>query len=333
MSRKALAKAIINDICRMALEMGRVPDKNEYLLGNSAFSEDTVSLAFGSYETGVRAAGLKPNQSTKPEKEEKREPKILLFDLETSGILARVFGIHEQRIGINQIVQDWTILSFAAKFLNDPKIIYVDTSKQENIGDDRQLLSVLRELLVDADVVVTQNGRSFDEKVANARLVQMGFPAIPKLKHLDTLQLSRGRFKFTSHKLEYMAKILDVPCKKLMNRKFIGMELWNECMAKNPEAWAEMKEYNCADVMALEGVYLRLRPWATGVDLNPYYSDNTYRCQCGSTSFLRRGFSITNTGKFQRFQCKECDAWHSARGADNNYMSGKKKASLKTPKA
>lgn len=334
MSRKTLASQIIGDVIRVAKELGHVPSKHEYLAGIGAFPEDTIDLAFGSWETGLRAAGLKP-RGGKFEKIENRKPKILLFDLETSGILVRVFGLFgNDRIGVNQIVQGTSMLSFAAKYLGEDKIYYYDTSKQKDIYDDLRILKSLHKLLLEADVVISQNGKGFDEKVAAGRFILKGLPPIPKLVHMDTLIMSK-RFKFDSHKLEYMAKILDVPHKKLMNRKFIGMEMWNECHNRNPEAWAEMREYNIADVLALEGVYSKLMPWGVGaVDLNVYHGDNVYRCQCGGSDFEKRGFARTKTGKFQKFKCKNplCGAWHQAKGVENNFMSGAKKASLKTPK-
>lgn len=334
MSRKTLAREVIVDIVRVAGELGRVPTQEEYLLNGGVFSEDTLELAFSKWDMGIRAAGLTPSRVEKQEPEEKREPRILLFDLETSGILVRIFRLGEQVVGLPQIVEDSYLLGFAAKFLGDPKVFYMDQSKAEVLSDTKAMLRVLRNLLLEADVVITQNGKNFDEKVANAVFILNGLDPVPKYAHMDTLQMSRGRFKFTSHKLEYMAKALDVPCKKLMNRKFIGMELWNQCHARNPEAWAEMKEYCVGDVLALDGVFEKLRPWGVGgVNLNAFYSDNVFRCQCSSSEFHRRGYAYTSAGKFQRFQCKSCAAWHTAKGAENNLMSGAKKSSMKTPKA
>lgn len=333
MSRKTLASQIIADVVRVARQMGHTPSKHEYLAGVGSFSEDTIDLAFGSWETGLRAAGLTPQGNAKPVEIENREPKILLFDLETAPLRVFTFGLWDQNIGLNQIDQDWFLLSFAAKWLGNPAIYYADQSKAEDITDDTRLLKMLWHLLDEADVVVTQNGRSFDEKVANARFILKGFPPPSPFRHIDTKVLAKKRFRFTSNKLEYLSNALGVDCKKSQHKQFPGFELWSQCLKKNPEAWAEMRAYNSADVLALEGVYLKLRPWGVGVDLNPFYGDIIYRCHCGSTDFKKNGFEYTKAGKFRRFVCKHCGAWHSAKGKDNNFMSGPKAASLKTPKA
>lgn len=332
MSRKTLASQVIADVVRVARQIGHTPSKNEYLAGVGAFSEDTIDLAFGSWETGLRAAGLVPRGDSAPIEIDDREPKILLFDLETAPMRVFTFGLFDQNIGLNQIDQDWFLLSFAAKWLGKPAIYYADQSKADEITDDSRLLKMLWHLLDEADVVITQNGRSFDEKVANARFVLKGMPPPSPFKHIDTKVLAKKRFRFTSNKLEYLSNALGVECKKSSHKKFPGFELWRECLRKNQEAWQEMASYNKADVLALEGVYEKLKAWGVGVDLNAFYGDIVYRCQCGGSDFKKNGWDFTKSGKFRRFVCKSCGAWHSAKGKENNFMSGAKKASLKTPK-
>lgn len=319
------------DIVRVSRELGYVPNEEQYLAANSSFSKDTVDLAFSSFNMGLRAAGLKPSGDP-PEKVEKREPRILLFDLETAPLRVFTFGLFDQNIGLSQIDRDWFLLAFSAKWLGEPAIIYSDQSKEKDITDDTRLLGLLWNLLNEADVVVTQNGRSFDEKVANARFIIKGFPPLARFKHIDTKVLAKRRFRFTSNKLEYLAEALNVPVKKLKHKQFPGFDLWAEVMRGNQEAWKEMKAYCVADTLSLEGVYERLAPWGVGVNLNAYHSDNTYRCQCGSIDFEKKDFERTATGKYMRLICKKCKAWHFQSGADNNYLSGAKKASMKTPK-
>jgi DNA polymerase III epsilon subunit-like protein len=329
-SKKALAQKVMGDIARLARELGYVPNEEQYLTGGGAFSKDTIELAFSSYNMGLRAAGFKPGNA--PEKVEKREPKILLFDLETAPLRVFTFGLFDQNIGLNQIDQDWFLLAFSAKWLGNPAIYYADQSKEPDLKNDKRLLGMLWHLLNEADVVITQNGRSFDEKVANARFIIAGLPPIKKFKHIDTKILAKRRFRFTSNKLEYLAKALDVPVKKLAHKKFPGFELWAEVMKGNQEAWAEMKSYCMADTLSLEGVYERLAPWGIGVNLNAYHSENEYRCQCGSIEFEKKDFERTPTGKHLRLICKKCNAWHYQSGAENNHLGGAKKSSMKTPK-
>jgi hypothetical protein len=132
------------------------------------------------------------------------------------------------------------------------EVFYWDQSKEPNMRDDKKLLKRLWKLLDEADIVITQNGKSFDEKKANARFIINGLPPPKPFKHIDTKQLAKKRFCFTSNKLEYLAEALGVPFKKLKLKEFPGMELWTECLKRNKRAWAEMKLYNIADVLPLK---------------------------------------------------------------------------------
>jgi len=42
-----------------------------------------------------------------------KKPKILLFDIETAPILAYTWDIWDQNIALNQIKQDWFVLSWS----------------------------------------------------------------------------------------------------------------------------------------------------------------------------------------------------------------------------
>lgn len=331
MSRKTLARDVINDIARLARELGRVPTKEDYLIGGGVFSEDTINLAFSSWQMGVRAAGLVPSKLEKPEAEEKREPKILLFDIETSPYEVYAWGLYDQNIGLPQIKKERHLLSFAAKWYGKPFVLYKDQRDKEDISDDKSLCEILAALFNEADVIVTQNGKKFDERFVKGRMLLHGVPPYNPIKHIDILQLAR-KFDLTSRKLEYMSGKFSEN-KKSKHEEFPGMELWIECLKGNVKAWDVMRDYNRMDVISMEPVFEALRPWGVGVDLNAFHSDNVYRCQCGSTKLQKRGFTYTSAGKFQKFQCTDCGAWHSAKGAENNHMGGVKKSSMKTPKA
>lgn len=238
----------------------------------------------------------------------KKRPRVLFFDIETSPITAYVWGLHDQNIGLNQIKKDWSVLSWAAKWLGEEKIYYADNRKAKDVGNDRALLKKIWSLLDEADIVVTQNGKRFDVKKLNARFVVLGMKPPSTFRHIDTLQLAKKYFAFTSNKLEYMAKALDTAVKKMSRRKFDGFTLWDECLKGNREAWVEMETYNKRDVLALEGIYRKLVPWDNSINFNVYNPNGVTECKCGSTRFHKRGFYFTNSGKYQVYRCYECGA-------------------------
>lgn len=246
-----------------------------------------------------------------------KKPKVLLIDIETSPIIAHVWGLWDQTISLSQIKTDWHILSVAAKWLDEPadKVIYFDQQGKKNIENDSKLLKKVWRLLNEADIVITQNGKSFDEKKLNARFILNGLKPPSPYKSVDTLRIAKKKFGFTSNKLEYMTNKLCTKYKKLKHAKFSGFELWKECMAGNPEAWQEMRTYNIHDVLSLEELYKKLQPWDNSVSFSLYSDSDDVKCNCGSEEFHKRGFTYTKTFKYQRYQCTSCGAWF--RGREN----------------
>lgn len=234
-------------------------------------------------------------------------PKTLLFDIETSPILAYVWRLWDQNVALNQIHTDWHVLSWSAKWLGDPahKTMYMDQRNAKNIENDKAILKSLWKLLDEADIVITQNGRSFDQKKLNARFVIHGFQPPSSFKHIDTKVLAQKHFGFTSNKLEYMTDKLCKKYKKLKHTKFAGFEMWRQCLAGNLAAWKEMEKYNKYDVLSLEELYTKLVPW-DNVNFSVYSPGKKPVCSCGSKEFKKQGWYYTGTGKYQRYRCKKC---------------------------
>lgn len=242
-------------------------------------------------------------------------PRVLLLDIETFPILASVWDIWDQNVGLDMIEHDWHLASYAAKWLGGKHCEYEDQSHRRDMEDDRPLLKRLHKLLDHADIVVAQNGRRFDIPKINARLITQGFLPPSPYKIVDTLDIAKRQFKFTSNKLAFLSEALGLKQKKLAHKKFPGYLLWKECKRKNLEAWQEMRAYNIADVESLEELYLKLRPWDTShPNLSTYVDDEESACpKCLSKALRCNGYKVTVVGKYRRFQCGDCGAY--ARGS------------------
>lgn len=235
-------------------------------------------------------------------------PKILVFDIETSPIEAYVWSLWDQNVGLNQIKQDWTILSWAAKWYGEPasKVVYMDNSKAKNVRDDKELVMGLASLLERADIVITQNGDKFDIKKFNARAAIHGLPPIRHYKSTDTLKESRKVFSFTSHKLEYMTEKLNKKYKKLKHEEYPGFDLWKAVLNGDKRAWSVMKKYCIHDVLATEELYKTIQGWIKTQNLACYFDDAKIRCHCGSTNIYKKGFVFIRDGKYQGYKCLDC---------------------------
>jgi hypothetical protein len=266
------------------------------------------------------------------------KPKILIFDIETAPILAHVWGLWENNVGLNQVISDWHVLSWSAKWYQDEegnvygphsRIMYSDQRKAKNVEDDSKLLKGIWSLLDEADVVITQNGRSFDQRKLQARFIISGMKPNSSYRHIDTKLIAQKHFAFPSHKLEYMADKLCTKYKKLKTKEFIGHDLWKACLKGDLRAWKEMEKYNKHDVLALEELYTKLRPWDTSVNFNVYNDEELLNsCACG-TGYppVRNGYAYTNLAKYQRYKCPKCGA--ETRGRQN-LLSTAKRSSLRS---
>ena len=67
--------------------------------------------------------------------------------------------------------------------------------------------------------------------------------------------------------------------------------------------------HNCQDVKLLEQVYLELRAWDNRHPNLGMYYDEIVCPKCGSDNIQMRGFAITSSKKYHRFQCQECGGW------------------------
>lgn len=256
-------------------------------------------------------------------------PKVLFVDIETAPILAHVWRIWDENIGLNQIKADWSIIAWSAKWRGSSKLMYRDLRDAKNIEDDSKLLREIWALIDEADIIVTQNGKRFDQPKLNARFIMNGLKPPRYPKHLDTREIAKRKFGFTSNKLEYMTEKLNKKYKKIVHRgDYSGFELWKACLSGDKKAWSVMEKYNKHDVLALEELFEKLLPWDSSINFDVYCDDETWHCSCGSTEFRKRGFFYTAAGKYQRYKCETCGV--ETRSAANLF-SKEKKASLRRP--
>jgi hypothetical protein len=258
----------------------------------------------------------------------KSGPKVLVYDIETAPLMAYCWSIWDQNIGLNQIVSDTYILSWSAKWLGAPdsEVMYMDNRNAKTLSElenDYELVKGIWDLLNQADVVITQNGKHFDQRRLNARFLHHNLGPASASKHIDTKQIASKHFGFTSNKLAYMTDKFCTKHKKQEHKKFPGFDLWRECLNLNPEAFAEMEDYNKHDVLALEELYYRLAPWDNTVNFNLYTDTTDTVCSaCGGTDLFKNGYAYTSNSKFQKYRCKSCGK--ETRGKVNMFTADKR---------
>lgn len=214
---------------------------------------------------------------------------------------AYVWGKYEQDV-IAYIEQGY-MLSWSAKWLGGKQITRgLDDYKgyKPDNHDDKSLVKELYDLIEQADIVIAHNGDRFDVKKMNVRFITHDLPPPDPYKTIDTLKVARKYFAFNSNKLDDLGEFLKVGRKV----KHHGFDLWLGCEKGDPTSWQLMKKYNKQDVILLEQIYLKLRPWITN---HPHFIDEIVDCpNCNSNHLLKRGFGLNRLGKYQRYQCLSC---------------------------
>ena len=244
--------------------------------------------------------------------------KVLILDIETAPNIAYVWRFFKENVGAKQVIENSYMLSFAAKWLGEDKIYYEDLSNQH----EKDMLIVLHALLDSADIVVAHNGDGFDIPHIQGRFVLHGLQPPSPYKQVDTVKVAKKEFNFPSNSLEYLSNVLDLPIKKGGHKKYPGFELWLGVLRNDPEAWAEIKEYNILDIKTLELLYLKFLPYMRFHPNVGVFEDNgeDHICpKCGSKHVQRRGFAHTNVGRYQRFQCSSCGGWSRSRLRERNH--------------
>lgn len=232
--------------------------------------------------------------------------KILLLDTETSPLVVTTWGLFDKTvIDYRNIVEEWTFISGAWKWFGE-KTVHAIAVDPRIPKDDKAVVEALVEVISSADVVVAHYGDAFDLPKIKARAIYHGLPPIPPRPTVDTKKVAAKIFGFTANRLDYLGGFLGV------GRKMSTPPgLWTKVLEGDEDALATMVKYNKQDVVLLEEVYKKLRPYMTTHPNAGIYEAVDSCPVCGSKVFKKQGFKYNRTTKRQQYQCQKegCRAW------------------------
>jgi hypothetical protein len=232
--------------------------------------------------------------------------KILILDIETRPALAYIWRLFDENIGLEQLLEPSEMISFGAKWYGKPKTFYhaVKYSKghEVNAYDRNLMLEAIHALWTEADALVTFNGDKFDLPKLQGEFIRAGLQPPPPVASID-VRKTTSSMGFTSGKLAHVAPLLGCGDKVDTN----GFKLWAEYLQGSPSARKDMKEYNIHDVVLLERVYTKVRPY---IKTHPYIGEKALQCPvCDSSNVQQRGVRRTRTFMITRIHCQDCGAW------------------------
>lgn len=241
------------------------------------------------------------------------KPKILTFDIETSPSIGTFWNAWKTNIKPTQLLRDWHLLTWSAKWLGDKEILHDRlTGEQAIAGYDYSIALSLRNLIDDADIVIAHNGKRFDIKKLNTRLLINNIPQPSPYKIVDTLQSVKNKFGFTYNNLDYLVKALELSDGKTDT----DMQLWIDAIRGDEDALEEMDNYCQNDTLILEELYLHIRSWISGhPNFGVYTDDNEPICHvCGGKHLTKsNGYHVTQVGKYETYLCSDCGAYSKVR--------------------
>ena len=239
-----------------------------------------------------RLAALEPVKTT---------ARILTIDIERLPGHTRLFDqrVRGGFIGINNWTKLPSLLCFAAKWYDTRSVEFAATWDSY---DDMVLRSW--QLYDEADIVVTYNGRRFDNKHLRGAWLLAGLTPPRPWKDVD-LFVSGAQFGFESRSLDHLCRRLGVQGKT----GHYNMDEAEAAADGDVKAQRSLKRYNIGDVRATERVYDALRPWLTNHPHLGLYEDiDDAKCcnKCGSSDIVQDGYTYTALTKYALFRCQSC---------------------------
>ena len=244
-------------------------------------------------------------------------PKILLLDIETLPMWIRTWGLYKQRPTISQIVKDWVILSWSAKWLMSDKhecdiltseeIKHRYNSNKIETKIDERICKRIYKLIDDADIIIAHNLNRFDIRKLNSRFMIHGMLPPSPYQAIDTLLHSQKIAAHSSHKLDWLGQLI-----RNEGKLQTDYELWVKCEKGEQESLDYMLAYNIEDTQLLEEVYLWMRPWMKShpnlglyMDLKESVCSN---CMSNDIVTLSEHPYVTSAGLYDAVRCNDCGA-------------------------
>lgn len=269
-------------------------------------AQASISDKFNVSERTVRRWAKRLNIGTgKPPSERK----ILIYDIETPRLKGEIWWSGKQWVSGLDIHDEPKIISISWKWVGEDGV-YSDHWNIET-QDDKEMLQRFLKDYNEADLVVGVNNNRFDNRWINARALKHGLDVNTFVRSLDIQKEAKRLLRLPSYALAYLAEYFNVPIKKM---KTEGIIMWrkiqySEDLQERKEWMQKMIEYNIHDILATEGVYLRMLPVLDHIaHLGVAYGNGKYSCpHCGETDNIELfKTTFTKAGTVQHImKCNE----------------------------
>jgi len=238
----------------------------------------------------------------------KTKRRRLIFDIEVSPNIGLFWQAgYKQRIEYNNIITERAIICICYKWEEEKEVYSLEWDAKQC---DKKMLQKFIEIANISDEMIGHNGDKFDLAWIRTRCLFHNIPMFPTYKTIDTLKVSRSKFRFNSNRLNYIADFLGIGQKIK-----IDFNLWKDILLKKSKpAMEKMVKYCKKDVLLLEKVYNSL---SYHIEPKTHYGvifgeDKDSCPECGSDDLQKVKKRTTATGlKKIQIKCNTCNHYHS----------------------
>jgi RNase_H superfamily len=170
---------------------------------------------------------------------------------------------------------------------------------------DKSLIKLSHDVLSEADMVVTFNGKNFDWKLQNTKFLMAGLKPVPAIAHVDLYQVARSNILIRPKSLKNLARVFKFKHQKTA----LDFNVWRRAAKGDPSSLRYIRDHCRADVLVTEEAYFLFR---NNVRQHPRISGWGPCRRCGADALERRGEAVTiYKGQQYRFQCRKCGGWET----------------------
>lgn len=232
----------------------------------------------------------------------------LFFDIETSPNIGLFWEAgYKKNIGYENIIKERAIICICYKWEDDKEVHSLHWDSQQS---DKKLLEKFVETANQADEIIGHNCDKFDLAWVRTRCLFHKIPMFPNYITIDTLKISRSKFRFNSNKLDYIGKYLGIG-KKIKT----DFHMWKDIILNNDKvAMGKMIKYCIQDVILLEKVYKKLSlhiPSRTHFGV--IFGQDRGSCpECGSDDLgISKYITLVSGTRKVQYKCNTCCKYHS----------------------
>lgn len=234
--------------------------------------------------------------------------KRLFFDIEVSPNIGFFWNPgHKVNLGYENIIKERAIICICYKWEGEKAIHSLQWDKKQN---DKKMLQEFIKVANQADEIVGHNGDKFDLAWIRTRCLFHRISMMPSFVTVDTLKVSRSKFRFNSNRLDYIGKFLGIGGK--YDTKF---DWWKKITLENCQtSMDKMVGYCKKDVKLLEDIYTAMK---NHIDVKSHHGrkflqDRGSCPECGSDDLgiVKWRYTVSGMKKVQ-YQCKTCHKYHT----------------------